>query len=479
MKARRTHGRAIARVAMTSAKAFACAMCGAPATMTCGACAGFAYCAEACLRSHWASGHAEACARVARDVAATAAVRAAHDVDALAWWRVAVVHVDEGLATACDALGACHGVGAFRRECACFRGVPFGKLPEAPDDADADADEIEGADIIRIHRAPRSAKRRTRSTVGTDADSVSIPANTWLDVYARLGAPRTSRAALAFSAAATTARFAEKVLSRAANERDERERFSRVGRSNARTNETHRVLHSDSSSSGPNAFSSRRPTRLPFVIHLLGAEKELDQASAFARFLSRVWRGESFRALVARDVEVHMVGPEVPEGWRPVVSLDGDESDERDDAPRVSVFGHKGLYHDAVREAETRRARENDVRAKTTLATAPDLVVCPDAGIAAFASWVPTIDLVLRLGAPALVTDLTAEAARMAADIWRRRAARMFPTRKKNASAGSSADVALNPFRRVMSARGNDTQAPTYGNGFGFEWVPGEGVEPL
>ena len=467
MKARRTHGRAIARVAMTSAKAFACAMCGAPATMTCGGCAGFAYCAEACLRSHWASGHAEACARVARDVAATAAVRAAHDVDALAWWRVAVVHVDEGLATACDALGACHGVGAFRRECACFRGVPFGTLPRDADDADdADADEtFEGADVC-MHRAPRS-RSRTHSTVVTGVESLSIPANTWLDVYARLGAPRTSRAALAFSAAATTARFAEKVLVRAANER---ERFGRDGRSNARTNET--------SSSGQNAFSSKRP-RSPFVIHLLGAEKELDQASAFARFLSRVWRGDSFRALVARDVEVHMVGPEVPEGWRPVVSLDGDENGERDDAPRVSVFGHKGLYHDAVREAETRRARENDVRAKTTLATAPDLVVCPDAGIAAFASWVPTIDLVLRLGAPALVTDLTAEAARMAADIWRRRAARMFPTRKNNASAGSSADVALNPFRRVMSARGNDTQAPTYGNGFGFEWVPGEGVEPL
>ena len=210
LKARRTHGRAIARVAMTSAKAFACAMCGAPATMTCGGCAGFAYCAEACLRSHWASGHAEACARVARDVAATAAVRAAHDVDALAWWRVAVVHVDEGLATACDALGACHGVGAFRRECACFRGVPFGTLP-ARDDADAD-ETFEGADI-RTHRAPRS-RSQTRLTV-----PAPIPANTWLDVYARLGAPRTSRAALAFSAAATTARFAEKVLVRAANER--------------------------------------------------------------------------------------------------------------------------------------------------------------------------------------------------------------------------------------------------------------------
>lgn len=461
MKARRTHGRAIARVAMTSAKAFACAMCGAPATMTCGGCAGFAYCAEACLRSHWASGHAEACARVARDVAATAAVRAAHDVDALAWWRVAVVHVDEGLATACDALGACHGVGAFRRECACFRGVPFGTLPVDADDADdADDDEtFEGADVCMNSYTALRSRSRTHSTVVTDAESqhVSIPANTWLDVYARLGAPRTSRAALAFSAAATTARFAEKVLLlvRAANERE--------------------------------GFETVNPRRLPFVIHLLGAEKELDQASAFARFLSRVWRGDSFRALFrARDVEVHMVGPEVPEGWRPVVSRDenGDENGETRDAhsPRVSVFGHKGLYHDAVREAETRREKnenENDVRAKTTLATAPDLVVCPDAGIAAFASWVPTIDLVLRLGAPALVTDLTAEAARMAADIWRRRAARMFPTRKKNASDGSSADVALNPFRRVMSARGNDTQAPTYGNGFGFEWVPGEGVEPL
>ena len=180
------------------------------------------------------------------------------------------------------------------------------------------------------------------------------------------------------------------------------------------------------------------------MIHLLGAEKELDQASAFARFLSRVWR-DSFRALVARDVEVHMVGPEVPEGWRPVVSLDGDENvenRERDDAPRVSVFGHKGLYHDAVREAE-RDERANDVRASSCSGAGAN-----DARDGARSGGVsrrrhrgvrrrvPTIDLVLRSGAPALVTDLTAEAARMAADIWSRRAARMSPRmfREKNAA---------------------------------------------
>ena len=427
--------------------------------MTCGGCAGFAYCAEACLRSHWTSGHAEACARVERDVAATAAVRAAHDVEALAWWRVAVVHVDEGLATACDALGECHGVGAFRRECGCFRREPFGTLPESAaahrDETFEDTTNASGGQ----HRTATGAETHAPKTTPHDPlDLACVPAKTWSEMYARLGAPPTSRAAMVFSAAATTARFAERILlARARDPPRERIRFpARAARD-----------------------VSDVASKQKLVIHLLGAEKELDQASAFARFLSRVWRGDSFRALVARDVEVHMVGPEVPEGWRPVVSLDGDENGERDDAPRVSVFGHKGLYHDAVREAETRRARENDVRAKTTLATAPDLVVCPDAGIAAFASWVPTIDLVLRLGAPALVTDLTAEAARMAADIWRRRAARMFPTRKNNASAGSSADVALNPFRRVLSARGNDTTAPTYANGFGFAWVPGEGVAPL
>lgn len=404
---------------MTFDKAFACAMCGAQARMTCGGCAGFAYCAEACLRSHWASGHAEACARVERDVAATAAVRAAHDVDALAWWRVAVVHVDEGLATACDALGECHGVGAFRRECGCFRRVPFGSLPSrAADDDDA---ALEG--LFLGHT--RTPLRPKKSTVR--------PARSWLEMYARLGFARTSRAALVFSAAATTAAFCEKKMAL---------RREREGSAN-----------------------DKKQTRARLVIHLLGAEKELDQASAFAWFLSRAWRGEAFRGIIARHVEVHMVGPEVPEAWGPVVC----ERDEETNAPRVAVYGHRGLYHDVVDASTSSRG---------TLATAPDVIVCPDAGIAAFASWVPTIDVILRAGAPAAVTDLTAEAARAAAKIWRRRAASFSATRALPAF-GSDADVALNPFRRVMSARGNDTQAPTYANGFGFEWVPGVGVEPL
>ena len=156
-----------------------------------------------------------------------------------------------------------------------------------------------------------------------------------------------------------------------------------------------------------------------------------------------------------------MVGPEVPRGFKPVERRSGDDESN---APRVTVYGHKGLYHDV-------------------LLTAPDVIVCPDAGIAAFTSWEPTIDVILRSGAPAVVTDLTAEAARLAAKIWQTRAAlfSQAPREKKSVSAfGSDAySVALNPFRRVMSARGNDTQAPTYANGFGFQWVPGVGVEPL
>ena len=409
---------------MTFDKAFACAMCGVQARMTCGGCAGFAYCAEACLRSHWASGHAEACARVERDVAATAAVRAAHDVDALAWWRVAVVHVDEGLATACDALGECHGVGAFRRECGCFRRVPFGSLPSR-EKAAADDDDDDALEVLQKHtRTPLRPKKSTARL---------FPARSWLEMYARLGFARTSRAALVFSAAATTAAFCEKKI------------FPFEGSANDK--------------------KKKRRQKARLVIHLLGAEKELDQAFAFAWFLSRAWRGEAFRGIIARDVEVHMVGPEVPKTWGPVVC----ERDEETNAPRVAVYGHRGLYHDVVDASTSSRG---------TLATAPDVIVCPDAGIAAFASWVPTIDVILRAGAPAAVTDLTAEAARAAAKIWLRRAALFSATRALSAF-GSDADVALNPFRRVMSARGNDTQAPTYANGFGFEWVPGVGVEPL
>ena len=422
---RRAHVRPVARAAMTFEKAFACAMCGAQARMTCGGCAGFAYCAEACLRSHWASGHAEACARVERDVAATAAVRAAHDVDALAWWRVAVVHVDEGLATACDALGECHGVGAFRRECGCFRRVPFGSLPQNA--ADDDDDALEGL-FLNGH------------TKTTTEDVGAVPARTWLEMYARLGFAKTSRAALVFSAAATTVAFCEKTLLA------KRERQG--------------IANGDG-----------RDGRL--VIHVIGAEKELDQASYFAWFLSRAWRGEAFRESIARDVEVHMVGPEVPRGFTPVERRSGDDESN---APRVTVYGHRGLYHDVIHATLTSESRG-------TLLTAPDVIVCPDAGIAAFTSWVPTIDVILRSGAPAVVTDLTAEAARLAAKIWQTRAAlfSQAPREKISVAAfGSDAySVALNPFRRVMSARGNDTQAPTYANGFGFQWVPGVGVEPL
>jgi hypothetical protein len=420
---------------MTFEKAFACAMCGAQARMTCGGCAGFAYCAEACLRSHWASGHAEACARVERDVAATAAVRAAHDVDALAWWRVAVVHVDEGLATACDALGECHGVGAFRRECGCFRRVPFGSLPQNADDDD-DA-TLEG--LFLNGHTPTLERRATKTTTG---DVGAVPARTWLEMYARLGFAKTSRAALVFSAAATTVAFCEKTL--------------------LAKQERQGIANGDG-----------RDGRL--VIHVIGAEKELDQASYFAWFLSRSWRGEAFRESIARDVEVHMVGPEVPRGWHPVERRSGDDESN---APRVTVYGHKGLYHDvACTATETSESRRG------TLLTAPDVIVCPDAGIAAFKSWEPTIDVILRSETPAVVTDLTAEAARLAAQIWQTRAASFSqaPREKKSVAAfGSDAySVALNPFRRVMSARGNDTQAPTYANGFGFQWVPGVGVEPL
>lgn len=428
---RRAHVRPVARAAMTFEKAFACAMCGARARMTCGGCAGFAYCAEACLRSHWASGHAEACARVERDVAATAAVRAAHDVDALAWWRVAVVHVDEGLATACDALGECHGVGAFRRECGCFRRVPFGSLPQNA--ADDDDDALEG--LFLNGHTPTLERRATKTTTG---DVGAVPARTWLEMYARLGFAKTSRAALVFSAAATTVAFCEKTL--------------------LAKQERRGIANGDGGDG-----------RL--VIHVIGAEKELDQASYFAWFLSRAWRGEAFRESRApRDVEVHMVGPEVPRGFTPVERRSGDDESN---APRVTVYGHRGLYHDVVDATLTSESRG-------TLLTAPDVIVCPDAGIAAFTSWVPTIDVILRSGAPAVVTDLTAEAARLAAKIWRSRAALFSATRECVSAFGSDAySVALNPFRRVMSARGNDTQAPTYANGFGFQWVPGVGVEPL
>jgi len=111
--------------------------------------------------------------------------------------------------------------------------------------------------------------------------------------------------------------------------------------------------------------------------------------------------------------------------------------------PAVKVRFFKGMYH--------------DVLAKGVLSEA-SLVFAPNAGLAAFPSWVPTLEALARTGAPpAVFTDFTEEAALLAADVLRASAGRGKPADPR---------VVLNPFRQNMAITNTDHKLPTFFNGW-------------
>ena len=110
--------------------AYECHLCGAAATQSCGACGALFYCGEAHRALHWADGgHGGAeCVRLAADVAAGAELRAALPFP---WAAAATEALEAQRDTACGFLtrAGVHGVGLWRRECACGAAGPFGACP--------------------------------------------------------------------------------------------------------------------------------------------------------------------------------------------------------------------------------------------------------------------------------------------------------------------------------------------------------------
>ena len=237
------------------------------------------------------------------------------------------------------------------------------------------------------------------------------------------------------------------------------------------------------------------------------------------------------------DVHLHLIGPEVP-SLGDVVGADEDKDagagrdekvelersedlyvGDKDEAKEYGVEEDKVVYGDG--NAAKRRRRNGattDLRhessgsltsshvAATQVRThrglyhevshtlpAPCLVVAPNAGVAAFAEWVPTLRALAHAKPPAavVITDFTEEAALMGASII----AEVVGTlcggvadadgNKKDGDKRDKRDtsrpelrllpVARNPFRQPLSSRGNDNALPTYSNGFTFGWVPRDG----
>ncbi|KAI8527203.1 hypothetical protein RHMOL_Rhmol12G0057500 [Rhododendron molle] len=145
-------------------------------------------------------------------------------------------------------------------------------------------------------------------------------------------------------------------------------------------------------------------------IHYLGPDKELSQLAVF---------GELKSLFPGLQVHVELVGPAIPgsrdgeridlHGYAHCIETDcvcqsASENQSLLASGKSSVVRlrlHSGCYHDRYRDI--------------TKESLPHLVIAPNAGVAAFMSWLPTIELIKAINVPAVFSDYCEEAAHLAA----------------------------------------------------------------
>ena len=84
---------------------------------------------------------------------------------------------------------------------------------------------------------------------------------------------------------------------------------------------------------------------------------------------------------------------------------------------------------------------------------------CTNAGLAAYATWRPSLRVLQEAETPCLATDFSEEAALLAAE------------EARSAGCSNVAGVALNCFRRPLSSAHEEvSRLPACGNGWVFSW---------
>ncbi|XP_027097638.1 uncharacterized protein [Coffea arabica] len=188
-----------------------------------------------------------------------------------------------------------------------------------------------------------------------------------------------------------------------------------------------------------------------FCIHYLGPEKELQQLGAF---------GELIALFPGAGVRIDFVGPAIPQerdGERIDICSYAQCTDRdcecksdmhfakplSDRSCSVTLQLHAGCYHDVYTELM-----------KDSF---PDLIIAPNAGIAAYKSWLPTIELIKEIKVPAVFSDFCEEASLLA-------------TRCVSSITGSlpSIPIQLNPFRQPLAIEDSALLLPCYSNCFLF-----------
>ncbi|GAA0156224.1 hypothetical protein LIER_13764 [Lithospermum erythrorhizon] len=188
-------------------------------------------------------------------------------------------------------------------------------------------------------------------------------------------------------------------------------------------------------------------------IHYLGPEREILQLAIF---------GELHALLPGVNIRIEFVGAAIPQ------DRDGEVIDLHNyakcidtvcpckltsrgvfpkaspgEAPRIRLRLHSGYYHDLYWDISKD--------------SPPNLIVAPNAGVAAYMSWLPTIALIKEIQLPALFSDYCEEAAHMAVSCISRVTGN-FP----------NIPIQLNPFRQPLALEDTALSLPCYSNCFVF-----------
>ncbi|KAI4378632.1 hypothetical protein MLD38_016086 [Melastoma candidum] len=183
-------------------------------------------------------------------------------------------------------------------------------------------------------------------------------------------------------------------------------------------------------------------------IHYLGPEKELLQMAAF---------GELRALFPDVQVNIDIIGPDVPMHW------DGEtvklhkyaECNESECECKCKMDVDTG--HSSPVILHIRRGYYHDVYRSLQKDSPPHLVIAPNAGIAAYSSWLPTIELINELKVPAVFSDYCEEACHMGSCCI-----------SSISGKPLTIPIQLNPFRQPMVVEDAVLLLPCYSNCFLF-----------
>ena len=424
--------------------------------MSCGGCAGFYYCDRAHQEMHWSDfDHHESCERTKKQVARTQELR--EDIfSAFDWGRLSTEMIDENVHTRCtllEKLGV-HNANEYRRECPCHAKTPFGKLPpvadtRCPPGEDPVTSWSRGLDEANWQACKLERWLRERLPNSIDACvrelQKPLPENWDVMMSCRLKALVEQQDG-PFKIPEFAPKYPTPITLHTA----------------ATIDYAVRQL-ADFRWRSPSPYGG--PERC-VVVDVLGAEKEVDQLEQ--TIIALHWLHYIDRLIAQRKggfidppFHLNLIGPEVPfDAYKSSTQM------RRGLSSPIVVTAHmyRGLYHEVKGTISS--------HAYAWLENSPHrLVFMPNAGIAAFTSWEPTLKMLVydRFGPVVIITDYTEEAANMGLKELKK-----MVLREKAAARWNFLEVQVNPYRQPVSCKGADNAMPSYANGFIFGMIPSE-----